>query len=295
MASVEMSAELPPARTFLSPLLLCSLGLTAAIAVWGVVDNQGLAQVAREAIQTQFSGRAWFIMLTVSGLLLVSIGLACSRFGDVVLGQDGDQPEFSTISWLSMLFAAGMGVGLLYWGTAEPLTHYLIIKPSEAPVEPAPGALFITNFHWGFHAWAIYAMTGLVIAYFTFRRGAPSLVSAPLLQVYGVNAVTRSCGWLFDLLAIVAISIGLGGSIAMGIFQIEDGLQALFGVQDVGRWLTFTIFAVLCVCYVPPLMVDLGRGMSMLSNAALGIAILLLVFILLAGPTAYLMGGVVQG
>lgn len=194
-----------------------------------------------------------------------------------------------------MLFAAGMGVGLLYWGTAEPLTHFLIVNESNLPVEAASAALFVTYFHWGLHAWAIYALTGLVIAFFSFRLGCPTLVSAPILKVYGSNTVTRSVGWLCDLLAIVAIAIGLGGSVAMGVFQIEEGVQALLGLEHSSGFLRYAIFVVLCCSFLPPLLVDLGRGMALLSNIAMATAAGLLIFILLTGPTAFLMNTIVQG
>lgn len=122
-------------------------------------------------------------MLAASFILLVSGYLAFSRYGSIKLGADDDEPEFSTISWLCMLFSAGMGVGLLYWGTAEPLTDFLAISSRRDPREAASSALFVTNFHWGLHAWAIYALTGLVVAYFGLRLGSPSLVSAPILKV----------------------------------------------------------------------------------------------------------------
>jgi glycine betaine transporter len=215
---------------FKNPLLIVALIITGAIAVWGIVDTAGLAGFASRFVGIQFTSRAWFIMLAVSFMLIVSIWLALSRYGGVKLGNDDDEPEFSTISWLTMLFAAGMGVGLLYWGTAEPLTHYLLISEYEDARQSAGMALFITNFHWGLHAWAIYALTGLVIAYFSFRLGCPSLVSAPIIKVFGSNGLTRGIGWLCDLLAIVAIAIGLGGSIAMGVFQVKEGLDALLGL-----------------------------------------------------------------
>ena len=234
-------------------------------------------------------------MLTVSFLLLVCLWLAASRHGTLKLGAEDDEPEFSTASWLAMLFAAGMGVGLLYWGTAEPLTHYLAIVETGAVREAANDALFVTSFHWGLHAWAIYALTGLVIAFFTFRRGAPSLVSAPLTGVFGDLPWMRGVGWLADLLAIVAIALGIGGSVAMGVFQIKDGVDALLGLEGTGMGLALGIFAVLCACYLPPLMVDLSRGMATLSNMAMIVTGLLLAYVLLSGPTAFIMGGVVQG
>jgi len=141
---------------FASPLLLAALALTGAIAVWGLVDPAGLAAQAAFLVQIQFTSRAWFIMLVVSFMLVVSIWLAFSRYGSIRLGRDDDRPEFSTISWLTMLFAAGMGVGLLFWGSAEPLTHFELISKYENAGKAAGQALFVTNFHWGLHAQAIH-------------------------------------------------------------------------------------------------------------------------------------------
>ena len=279
---------------FKNPLLAVALLITGAISVWGIIDTVSLSATATYLVGIEFTSRAWFIMLTVSFLLITSIFLAVSRYGRVKLGRDDDEPEFSTVSWLSMLFAAGMGVGLLYWGTAEPLTHYLTIAEFADARTAASKALSITNFHWGLHAWAIYALTGLVIAYFGFRLECPSLVSAPIIKVFGVNRITGSVGWLCDLLAIVAIAIGLGGSVAMGVFQVKEGIDALFGLQNTGMVMVFGIFIVLCASYILPLTVDLGRGMAILSNAAMLIAGGLMIYVLLFGPTHFIMGGIVQ-
>ena len=163
--------------------------------------------------------------------------------------------------------------------------------PEDPRQAAAALALFITNFHWGLHAWAIYAVTGLVIAYFGFRKAA----ARPGERTDRASRLrrgpwTRAVGWLSDLLAIVAIAIGLGGSIAMGVFQVKDGLDALFGLQDTGLGLALGIFVVLCLSYVLlPLMVDLGRGMALLSNTAMAnVAGGLMIFMLLASgrPTS---------
>jgi len=280
---------------FRNPLLLVALALTGAVALWGIVDNQGLADFAAFLVGVQFTSRAWFIMLVVSLILVVGIGLALSPYGGIRLGHDDDVPEFGTVSWLTMLFAAGMGVGLLFWGTAEPVTHYAAIQEFAPDREAASLALFLTNFHWGLHAWAIYGVTGLVIAYFGFRLGCPSLVSAPIIKVFGSNRITAAVGWLADLMAIVAIAIGLGGSVAMGVFQVKDGVDALFGLTETGMGLTLGILVILVLSYILPLTVDLGRGMALLSNAAMAVAGFLLVFLLLFGPTHFIMGGIVQG
>jgi len=278
-----------------NPLLIVALMITTIIAIWGIVDTPGLADFAKKTVATEFTSRAWFIMLTVSFLLITSIWLAFSKYGALKLGKDNDEPEFSTLSWLAMLFSAGMGVGLLYWGTAEPLTHFLSVSDFDDSKTAAETALFLTNFHWGFHAWAIYAVTGMVIAYFSFRLEYPSLISSPIICVFGQTRLPRIVGWIADLMAIVAIAIGLGGSVAMGVFQVKEGIEVLFGLQDTGFGLTLGVFSVLCLSYILPLTVDLGKGMALLSNAAMLVAGALLIYLLLMGPTYFLMGGIVQG
>jgi glycine betaine transporter len=277
---------------FRNPLLLIALALTGAVAVWGIVDTPGLTSFASTMTTTMFTSRGWFIMLSASVLLLLSIWLAFSPYGQTKLGKDDEKPEFSTVSWLCMLFAAGMGVGLLFWGSAEPLSHFKIARNLMSDSQAAETSLFLTNFHWGLHAWAIYAITGLTMAYFSFRKGYPNLISSPILAVLGKKGWTRGVGWLSDLLAIYAIAIGMGGSIAMGVFQVQSGIESLFGINNPGLWLTVVIFAVLCVSYILPLMVDLSKGMATLSNTAMGIAGGLMIFVLLTGPTFYMMSGI---
>ena len=277
---------------FKNPLLLIALSLTGFIAIWGIIDTAGLARFSSTLTGILFTSRGWFVMLSVSLLLILCIGIAISPYGKIKLGKADDEPEFSTMSWLTMLFAAGMGVGLLFWGTAEPLSHYKIIRNYADDFQAAEHALFITNFHWGLHAWAIYAITGLAMAYFSFRKGYPNLVSAPMKAVFGERGWTRSVGWLSDLMAIYAIAIGIGGSIAMGVFQIQSGVESLFGLQNSGLWLAAVIFAVLCLAYILPLMVDLSKGMATLSNIAMAIAGGLLIFVLLTGPTHYMMSAI---
>lgn len=272
--------------------MLIALTLTGLVAIWGIIDTAGLAQFSSSMTGVMFTSRGWFVMLSASLLLILCIWLAISPYGKIKLGKDDDEPEFSTVSWLTMLFAAGMGVGLLFWGTAEPLSHFEAIRDYTDNFHAAEQALFITNFHWGLHAWAIYAVTGLVMAYFSFRKGYPNLVSAPIKAVFGQRTWTRSVGWLSDLLAIYAIAIGVGGSIAMGVFQIQSGVESLFGLPNSGLWLAAVIFAVLCFCYIIALMVDLSKGMATLSNTAMVIAGGLMIFVLLTGPTYYVMSGI---
>lgn len=277
-----------------SALLIVALAISAGIALWGLVDPAGLGQLAAAAVETQFNSRGWFIMLEASGLLFVAIFLAFSRFGDIRLGSDDTEPEFSTPAWIAMLFAAGMGVGLLFYGAAEPLTHFEELRKYSPDPHAAAYALFVTYLNWGFHAWAIYGVVGLIIAYFAFRRGGTLLLSAPLSDAMGSARWSRVLGWFFDLLSIVAIAVGLAGSLAMGVFQIQTGLAGLVGVSDPST-LTFPVFFAMCIAFTIPLRRDLGEGMAKLSNAAMLIAIGMMVYLLVLGPTSYLMNGLVTG
>ena len=277
-----------------TPLLVIALAVSALIAVWGISDPQGLGSLAASIVSAQFDSRGWFIMLEASGLLFAAIFLAVSRFGRVRLGPDDAEPEFSTPSWIAMLFAAGMGVGLLFYGAAEPLTHFDELRQFEPDPHAAGLALFVTYLNWGFHAWAIYGVIGLVIAYFAFRRGRPLLLSSPLVDAVGDLAWTRWAGWAFDLLAIIAIAVGLAGSLALGVFQVQTGVATLFGLEG-SYVLTGAIFVAMCLAFVIPLQRDLGDGMAKLSNMAMLIAIALMVYLLVLGPTSYIMNTITTG
>ncbi|WIY23838.1 BCCT family transporter [Parasedimentitalea psychrophila] len=278
----------------LNALLIVALTISAAIAVWGIIDPQGLGALSSRIVDAQFSSRGWFIMLEASGLLLVAIYLALSPFGSIRLGPDGSRPEFSTPAWIAMLFAAGMGVGLLFYGAAEPLTHFSVLRQFSNDPKAASLALFVTYLNWGFHAWAIYGIVGLVIGYFAFRRSRSLLLSAPLIDVYGKHRWTRSLGWFFDLMSIVAIAVGLAGSLAMGVFQIQTGVAGLIGVEN-SNGLTAFVFVAMCAAFFVPLRRDLGDGMAKLSNLAMIIALGLMVFLLVFGPTSYIMNSIVSG
>lgn len=273
-------------------LLGIALTLTVLVALWGIIDAQSLTAFASQRVTAAFNSRGWFIMLTTSTLLLVCLWLALSHYGNLRLGPEDARPEFSTGSWLTMMFAAGMGVGLLFYGTVEPMVHYNFLVSRMEPARAGEAALFITHFHWGLHAWAIYGLTGLVIAYFNFRRGTSQLPSAPLEDAFGRNRWTRAAGMVIDVLSIYAIAIGLAGSVALGVFQVRDGLGVLFGLSDPGLKMALGVFAALVLAYLLPLTKDLSRGMALLSNTAIAITIALMLFILLAGPTNKLMDGV---
>lgn len=275
-------------------LLGASLALITLIGILGVLDPDGVVAVSNVIVDQFFQSRGWFVMLSASGMLVLCIVLAASRFGDIRLGSDDERPEFSMVSWLTMLFAAGMGVGLLFYAVAEPLTHFGFVRQQLPVPQAAEQALLATNFNWGIHAWAIYGATALTIAYFTYRRGTPMLVSAPVRNLFPGEKWTLVVGWLSDLLAIVAIAIGVAGSIALGVFQVADGVGFLLGEGSTAPWLLAAVFALIVLAYIPPLLVDLGSGMSRLSNIAMGISVGLIVYVVVLGPTEYLLNSVVN-
>ncbi|RAH99880.1 glycine/betaine ABC transporter [Acuticoccus sediminis] len=273
-------------------LLALSLTLITLAAVWGVADPQGVVRIASRIVDQFFTSRGWFLMLSVTGMLVLCVGLAFSRYGRIRLGADDDRPDFATPVWIAMLFAAGMGVGLLFWAVAEPMTHFAFSRELMADPAAAERALLATNFNWGIHAWAIYGSVALAIAYFSFRRQTPMLVSAPITYLFPRERWAAAVGFLSDLMAIVAIAIGVGGSIAMGVFQVADGVNLMLGGDVAGPVLVAVVFAAMVVAYLPPLMVDLGAGMSRLSNAAMLISTGLVVFVVVLGPTEYLLNSV---
>jgi len=273
--------------------LVVSLPLCVGFAVWGIGDPAGLADWAGRLTGTVFGALDWLYMLWVTGLLVLAAWLALGRHGRVRLGRDGERPEFSTPSWLSMLFAAGMGVGLLFWGVAEPVLHF-----DGAPgVEPgsrqaARHALTVTLFHWGFHAWAIYGLTALTLAYFAFKRGGSFMPGAALRAELSGRWVPAVAG-LSNIVAVVAIALGVAGSIAMGVFQLQRGLFVLLETDPNSLAMSGAILLALVAAYALPLVTPLDAGVKWLSNVNMAVAVVLVLVLLLAGPTAFLMRGFV--
>ncbi|KZM50711.1 BCCT family transporter [Labrenzia sp. OB1] len=276
-------------------LLTASISLCALIGLWGVIDPAGLLAIASTIVDQYFLSRGWFVMLSVTLMLLFCLGLTLTKFGDIRLGADTDRPEYSTPTWIAMLFAAGMGVGLLFWAVAEPLTHYHFAREVFPAPIAAEQALLAANFNWGIHAWAIYGTTALAIAYFSYRRGTPMLVSAPVRNLFPGERWADIVGWFSDFMAIAAIAIGVAGSVAMGVFQVADGISVLFGAQTAGPILVGAVFLVMIAAYIPPLLVDLGSGMARLSNIAMMLAIALVGYTIIFGPSEYLMNSIIGG
>src|SRR6478735_8203236 len=270
-------------------------GVTGAISiafvVWGLVDTPGLSAVSAGTKDAAIKGLGWFFVLAASFFVVFVLWLAASKYGRIPLGCDDEEPEFKTISWIAMLFSAGMGIGLMFWGVAEPLNHFVTPPPgtTEAQSDEAfQTAMATTMFHWGLHPWAIYAVVGLAIGYGMYRKGRPGLLSAAFTSLFGDRA-NGPAGKVIDILAIFATLFGSAASLGLGALQIGDGLEFNGWVGTVGTPILVAIIAVLTVAFILSAVSGIARGIQWLSNINMVLALILAVFVFVGGPTVFML------
>lgn len=235
-------------------------------------------------IATTYFG--WFYLLLVAGFLVFSFWLAFSRYGSIVLGPDGGKPEFSTISWFAMLFGSGMGIGMIFWGFAEPITHFTnppfgIVPGSEAAAQFSMLASFM---HWGLHPWSCFCAMGLALAYFQHKKGKPGLVSSVFIPLLGEEKVKGWLGKTIDIIAVIATILGVCTSLGLGTMQINSGVSHLFGLPNNSMsWLSIVV--VIAVIYIWTAVSGVDKGIQLIGNINLFLAVLLLVSCFIIGPT----------
>ncbi|WP_199617030.1 glycine betaine uptake BCCT transporter [Paenibacillus alkalitolerans] len=242
----------------------------------------------------------WFFQLSATFFLIFAVFLIFSRYGKIRLGKDDDKPEFNRATWFAMLFSAGMGIGLLFFGVSEPISHYASPPVGEGGTsESARLALRYTYLHWGFHAWAIYATIALALAYYKFRKNLPGLMSATLYPLLG-ERTKGPIGMLVDVFAVFATVFGVAASLGLGAAQINGGLSYLTGIPNTIA-VQFIIIAVVTVLFILSAGTGVKRGIKYLSNTNMVLAVVLFVFFLFLGPTVFLLdlitttfGGYVQ-
>ena len=288
-----------PARTGIDPTVFWVAAVLSAVFVaWGVFFAESLAAVF-DAVLFDFlvPNFGWVFILSSFGFLAFSVYLAFSRYGRIRLGGDDEQPEFRTVSWVAMMFSAGMGIGLMFYGVAEPMSH--MGAPPGGAAEPntraaAQVAMEYSYFHWAFHPWAIYAVMGLALAYFCFRKGMPNLISTAFHPLLG-DRVYGPVGKAIDILAIFATLFGSATSLGLGALQINEGLDVLFGFggrDAVG--LAIVVIAVLTLCFIVSAVSGVHRGIQWLSNTNMVLAAFLLFFVFVLGPTVFILDTFVQ-
>ena len=264
--------------------LALSAGLILAIVLWGVIAPASLGMVFDTALTAITRDFGWLYLWVVLGLVIMAVVLAFSRYGDLKLGGEDDEPEFSIGAWFAMLFAAGMGIGLVFWGVAEPISHYGTPPPGIAPNTPeaATAAMRYSFFHWGLHPWAVYSIVALAIAFFQFRRGGPALVSTAVQALPW--APLQKLGPVVNVLAVIATAFGVAASLGMGALQINSGLNAVFGLP-VGQASQVGIIVVTTVLFLASAVTGVTKGIKWLSSANLALAALLTLGIFVMGPT----------
>ena len=235
----------------------------------------------------------WLFIILFNMALVFCIYLTASRYGDIRLGKQTERPQYSLFSWIAMLFSAGIGIGLVYWGTAEPLYHFMAPPLGEAEtLESAKQAMNLSFLHWGLHAWAIYTIVALSLAYFHFRRGLPLSIRSTLYPILG-QRIYGKWGHTVDVLAVFGTMFGVVTSLGLGVMQINAGLEGLFGIPST-LTIQFIIIAFVTSLACGSLMLGLDKGIKRLSDINMGLTGILLAFMVILGPTLFIFDSFIE-
>ncbi|MDT0445768.1 BCCT family transporter [Streptomyces johnsoniae] len=266
--------------------------VTLAFVVWGAASSQSLADASGDILESVIHHAGWGFVLVASGFVVFALWLAVSRYGRITLGKEGEKPEFRTVSWIAMMFSAGMGIGLMFFGVNEPLTHFVSPPPGTSPANEGDSmatAMATSLFHWTLHPWAIYAVVGMAIAYSTFRRKRRQTISAVFTPLIGERHANGGVGRAIDILAIIATLFGSAASLGLGALQIGSGIEHLDWMSDVGNGMLVLIIAALTMAFVLSAVSGIAKGIQWLSNINMVLAALLALFLLLVGPTVLIL------
>ena len=287
----EARSQEEPAR--LDRTLFTITGILAVAFIgWGLFGRDSLSSVSQTALDWVMEHTGWMFVLLASAFVLYVLWLALGRFGHIPLGKDGEEPEFKTISWLSMMFAAGMGIGLMFYGVAEPLFHFVSPPPGtvdgQTP-EALRTAMATSVFHWGLHPWAMYAIVGIAMAYGSYRLGRKQVISSAFTSLFGKARVDGPLGKTLNIFSIFATLFGTAASLGLGALQIGSGLETHGWIGTVGTPILVGIIAVLTACFVASAMSGVSRGIQWLSNINMVLAMVLAIVVFIAGPTLFIL------
>ncbi|MFC4560006.1 BCCT family transporter [Virgibacillus kekensis] len=270
-------------------VLYISLALLTCLILMGVFIPESLERITSSTQSFITNTFGWYYLGIVSVFVIVLIYLLVSPVGKIKLGKQDDKPEFSRPTWLAMLFSAGVGIGLIFYGTFEPISHFAISSPTgELGTEQGiKDAMRFTFFHYGIHPWAIYGSIALTLAYFTFRKGEPGLISKTLRPLIGRHA-DGAVGRVIDVVAVISTVMGVATSLGFGAMQINGGLSYLFGIPS--NIMTQTmIILVVTVLFMISTLTGIGKGIKILSNFNMGLSVLLFFVVLFLGPTLFIL------
>ena len=292
-AKLDPASPEEPESTLNKPVFFISAGLIIAVCFYGALFSEHASLVFSDLQSWLLTNLGWLYMGSVAGFFMLVIYLAFSRFAHLRLGADDSEPEYSYGSWFAMLFSAGMGIGLMFFGVSEPMTHFLEPPVGEGgTIDAARNAMQVTFFHWGLHAWAIYIIIGLALAYFSFRHDLPLTLRSALYPVIG-DKIYGKWGNAVDIFAILGTMFGVATSLGIGVMQVNAGLNYLFGLPVSIMVQVALIAAITCAATVS-VVAGLDAGIRRLSELNLVLALLLMVFVLIAGPTVMLLSSLIQ-
>ncbi|MFD5464099.1 BCCT family transporter [Kitasatospora sp. NPDC127059] len=282
----EPAATLPTDRAVFG----ISAVLVLAVVAWGVFAEDSLGRTSSTALGWVLHNFGWLFVVAADVFLVLTVLLAFSRFGRIRLGRDDDEPEFSTLAWVAMMFSAGMGIGLMFYGVGEPLQLFAAPQPGSG-LEPqsaaaAQQALEFSLFHWTLHPWAIYAVGGLALAYTTFRKGRGNRISAAFVPLIGQRGADGWAGRTIDLLAVFATVFGSATSLGLGALQVADGLGYITSVRNTQN-AQLVIIGSLTAAFVLSAFSGVHKGVKWLSTANVVLASLIMLFVFVFGPTVF--------
>ncbi|WP_353097341.1 BCCT family transporter, partial [Tissierella praeacuta] len=273
-----------------------SLALSIAIVLWGIVAQENFSNFANSLLNFLTTNFGWSYLISMFIFVVFAIILAFSKYGDIKLGPDDSQPEYSTTSWFGMLFGAGMGIGLVFWGVAEPISHF--VNPASGieagTLEAANFAMKSSFMHWGFHPWANYSIIGLALAYFQFRKNKPGLISSIFIPLLGEEKVNGPIGKLIDVLAVFATVAGVATSLGLGTLQINSGLNYLFNIPET-KLVQIGIILAITILYIWTAVSGIDKGIKLLGDINLVLAFGLLMLTIILGPTLKVINSFTNG
>ncbi|MEA5059830.1 MAG: BCCT family transporter [Candidatus Pelethousia sp.] len=261
-------------------VFIISLAITAILVALGLIIPNQFAAGMNAAFGFLTNKFSWLYLMSMFIFVAFSLYIAFSKYGKIKLGDDDSKPEHSTVSWFAMLFGAGMGIGLVFWGVAEPLNHYVTFGMTE---EAATLAMRKSFMHWGFHPWAAYAIIGMALGYFQFRKKAPGMISSIFLPLLGEKGVKGPIGKLIDIFAVFATVAGVATSLGQGALQINGGLNYMFGIPQ-SMLTQLIIVAIITIIYTWTSVSGISKGIKVLSNINMVLAVILLAGSFLVGP-----------
>ncbi|MEL4505509.1 BCCT family transporter [Luteococcus sp. H138] len=288
-----VSVEDQKIRYGVDKVILFAVGaLIVGFVAWGLAAPEQVFGVSTAALNWVMRNLGWMFNILAIAMVLFLLVIAFSRFGKITLGLDGEQPEYSTGSWAAMLFGAGIGIGIIFFGPYEPLTYYLSPRPGAHydanTANAVKGAMAQAALHWGLNAWAIYAIVGLSVAYASYRRGKVPLMSAVVTSLWSGRTDTPGAR-IIDALAIIATLFGTAATLGIGALQIARGVEIVAGWGPTGNRLALVIIGVLTIATIISAVSGVAKGIRWLSNINMVMALGLALFFFVVGPTAFLM------